>query len=274
VSFAKSEGDLFMQYLETETIELDSIRIEMLYLNHEETRNSMTWEMGQEFYNYIQTLKNRDPLPRCLIISGRNNVFSSGGNLNFLKSFHEKTFEENRRDMFTFYNYFLSVRTLPFPVVAAVNGHAIGAALSLAFACDLRVFSMESKYSFNFVKLGIHPGMGSSYLVKELFGLDKANYLLMLGEILTGQEAFRMGLCHDVVPFDDVIRRATELAINLSESGPLALRLFKKNSSNYDELQAALHKEAEAQAQNFLTQDFMESIKAIEEKRKATFRDL
>ena len=148
-----------MQYLETETIELDSVKIEMLYLNHAETKNSMTWEMGQEFYNYIQSLKNRDPLPRCLIISGRNNVFSSGGNLSFLKSFHEKTFEENRRDMFTFYNFFLSVRTLPFPVVAAVNGHAIGAALSLAFACDLRVFSMESKYSFNFVKLGIHPGM-------------------------------------------------------------------------------------------------------------------
>jgi len=262
-----------MQYLETETIELESTRIEMLYLNHEETRNSMTWEMGEEFYNYIQTLKNREPRPRCLIISGRNNVFSSGGNLDFLKSFSVKSFEENKRDMFTFYNFFLSVRTLPFPVIAAVNGHAIGAALSLAFACDLRVFALESKYSFNFVKLGIHPGMGSSYLVKELFGLDRANYLLMLGEILTGQEAFRMGLCHDVVPFDDVTRRATELAINISESGPLALRLLKRNLSDYEALQAALRKEAEAQAENFLTKDFMESIKAIEEKRKAVFLD-
>ncbi|MBP9886296.1 MAG: enoyl-CoA hydratase/isomerase family protein [Leptospiraceae bacterium] len=262
-----------MKYLETETIELESTRIEMLYLNHEETRNSMTWEMGEEFYNYIQILKNREPRPRCLIISGRNNVFSSGGNLEFLKSFSEKTFEENKRDMFTFYNFFLSVRTLPFPVIAAVNGHAIGAALSLAFACDLRVFALESKYSFNFVKLGIHPGMGSSYLVKELFGLDRANYLLMLGEILTGQEAFRMGLCHDVVPFDDVTRRATELAINISESGPLALRLLKRNLSDYEALQAALRKEAEAQAENFLTKDFLESIKAIEEKRKAVFLD-
>lgn len=262
-----------MQYLETETVELDSTRIEMLYLNHEETRNSMTWEMGEEFYNYIQTLKNQDPLPRCLILSGRNNVFSSGGNLNFLKSFHEKTYEENKRDMFTFYNFFLSVRTLPFPVIAAVNGHAIGAALSLALACDLRVFSTESKYSFNFVKLGIHPGMGSSYLVKELFGLDKANYLLMLAEILTGQEAYRMGLCHDVVPFDDVTRRAMELAINISESGPLALRLFKKNTTDYEALQAALRKEADAQAQNFASKDFMESIRAIEEKRKAIFLD-
>lgn len=262
-----------MQYLETETVELESTKIELLYLNHEETRNSMTWEMGEEFYNYIQTLKNRESKPRCLIISGRNNVFSSGGNLEFLKSFHKKTFEENKRDMFTFYNFFLSVRTLPFPVIAAVNGHAIGAALSLALACDLRVFAMESKYSFNFVKLGIHPGMGSSYLVKELFGLDRANYLLMLGEILTGQEAFRMGICHDVVPFDDVTRRAMELAISISESGPLALRLLKRNMSDYEALQNALRKEAEAQAENFLTKDFMESIKAIEEKRKAVFLD-
>ncbi|MBK8395462.1 MAG: enoyl-CoA hydratase/isomerase family protein [Leptospiraceae bacterium] len=262
-----------MQYLESETVELESVQIEMLYLNHEETRNSMTWEMGLEFSNYIESLKNKKPLPRCLIISGRNNVFSSGGNLNFLKSFQTKTFEENKRDMFTFYNYFLSVRTLPFPVIAAVNGHAIGAALSLAFACDLRVFSMDSKYSFNFVKLGIHPGMGSSYLVKELFGLDKANYLLMLGEILTGKEAFRIGLCHDVVPFDDVIRRATELAINISESGPLALRLLKRNLSDYENLQNALKKEAEAQAENFLTNDFAESLTAIEQKRKAVFKD-
>lgn len=262
-----------MQYLESETIELESILIEKLYLNHEETRNSMTWEMGQEFFEYIESLKKRNPLPRCLIISGRNNIFSSGGNLSFLKSFQEKTVEENRRDMFTFYNYFLSVRTLPFPVVAAVNGHAIGAALSLAFACDLRVFSMESKYSFNFVKLGIHPGMGSSYLVKELFGLDKANYLLMLAEILTGQEAYKMGLCHDAVPFDDVEKRATELAINLGESGPLALRLLKRNLSDYEALQAALRKEADAQAQNFTSKDFIESLSAIEEKRKAVFKD-
>jgi 2-(1,2-epoxy-1,2-dihydrophenyl)acetyl-CoA isomerase len=263
-----------MGLIEVETIEINSSIIEILYLNNPQTKNSMTWEMGEEFFNYVEELKKRDPLPRCLILSGKNNIFSSGGNLELLKSFQTKTFEQNKRDMFRFYNFFLSIRTLPFPVIAAVNGHAVGAAFSLALASDLRVFSIEGKYSFNFVKLGIHPGMGSSYIIKELFGLDRANQLLILGDQLTGSEAFKLGLCHDLVPAVDTIKRAIEYGISISESGPLALRHLKKNSYNYEGLQAALKLEAEAQAHNFQSKDFMESINAIEGKRKAIFKDI
>lgn len=130
--------------------------------------------------------------------------------------------------MFEFYNLFLSVRRLDIPVICAANGHAIGAGFSLAFACDIRVFSNESKYQFNFVKLGIHPGMGSSYIVKELFGTHIANRLLFLAETLNGEEAFRLGLCNDSVPQKEVLGRATEMAIALSESAPLALSELKR----------------------------------------------
>jgi 2-(1,2-epoxy-1,2-dihydrophenyl)acetyl-CoA isomerase len=262
-----------MSLIHLETIEINQSQIEVLYLNNPQTKNSMTWEMGEEFFEAIQSLKKRYPLPRCLILSGKNDIFSSGGNLDLLKSFSTKTYEQNKRDMFKFYNFFLSIRTLPFPVIAAVNGHAVGAAFSLALASDIRVFSSEAKYSFNFVKLGIHPGMGSSFIVKELFGIDKANQLLFLAESITGSEAYKMGLCYDAVPQDDVIRRAIEIAISVTESGPLAVRLLKENIYSFELLQDALKKEADAQAKNFQTRDFLESIKAIEEKRKAIFKD-
>ena len=228
--------------------------------------------MSIAFRNEIERLKNLEDPPSSLILTGKNNIFSSGGDLNLLKSFREKTFEENCKGMYEFYNNFLCIRTLPFPVVAAVNGHAVGAALSLAFACDLRVFSSHSKYSFNFVKLGIHPGMGSSFLVKELFGKDMANHLLLLGEAFNGEEAKAMNLCQDAVPQEDVVKRATELAIILNEGAPLALKYLKQTLDSQEDLQKALRREAEAQSHCFLSDDFGESLDSISEKRKPIFK--
>ncbi len=246
-------------------------KIANLSLNNPATKNSMTWEMGEEFHERIQEIKNSNDPPSCVVLSGKNFVFSSGGDLGLLQSFRDKPYEQNVEDMFRFYNNFLSIRTLPMPVVAAVNGHAMGAAFSLALACDLRVFSITGKYSMNFVKLAIHPGMGSTFLLNELFGRDMANYLLMLGETLSGEEAMKLKICHDCVPLEEVKKRAMEIAITLSESGPIAMRLLKETYSNYKELQNALRREAEAQAKCFITEDFMESIYAIQEKRKPNY---
>jgi enoyl-CoA hydratase/carnithine racemase len=245
--------------------------IAFLYLNNPSTKNSMTMEMSIEFKKQIENLKVAPKKPECLILSGKNHIFSSGGDLGLLKSFKDKSVEDNTKTMFEFYNNFLCIRDLPFPTVAAVNGHAMGAAFSLSLACDLRVFSVHSKYSFNFVKLGIHPGMGASYLVPELFGKDMAKYLLLVAESINGEEAMHMHICHDAVQLEEVKKRAVEFAINLSESGPLSLQLLKETLDDKEGLEKALRREAEAQARCFATADFAESIQAIEEKRKPMF---
>ncbi|MCX8000449.1 MAG: enoyl-CoA delta isomerase 1, partial [Leptospiraceae bacterium] len=131
--------------------------------------------------------------------------------------------------------------------------------------------SITGKYSMNFVKLAIHPGMGSTFLLKELFGKDMANYLLMLADTLSGEEAMQLRLCHDCVPLEEVKKRAMELAITVSESGPIAIQLLKETYSSYKELQNALRREAEAQSKCFMSEDFMESIYAIQEKRKPNY---
>ncbi|MCE9500211.1 MAG: enoyl-CoA hydratase/isomerase family protein [Leptospira sp.] len=262
-----------MGIVDLEKIEIDSRVVFTLSLDNPASKNSMTWEMGEEFYSKIEYLKTLNPLPACLIITGRNNIFSSGGNLEMLKGFAEKSVAENRERMFKFYNFFLSITTLPFPVIGAINGSAIGAGFALSLACDVRVFAREGKYSFNFVRLGIHPGMGSSYLTKELFGLDIAKTLLFMADTWSGDTAYEKGICYDVVAGSEVLQRANELAISICESSPIALRLLKKNLYDQEKLADALRKEAEAQSENFVSEDFIETIRAIEEKRKPVFRD-
>lgn len=260
-----------MSLVELETIDVNEKKIHVLYLNNRLTKNSMSLKMGQEFSMTLESLKEVEPRISCLIIAGKNDIFSGGGDLELLKSFASKTEEENKEFMYNFYNMFLGVRKLPFPVIGAINGHAIGAALALAFACDIRIFAKEARYSFNFVKLGIHPGMGSSYIVEELFGKSLSNELLFLGDTFSGEWAFSRGLCLDSVPQNEVIKRSVEIAISISESSPMALRFLKGNIYDDSALQEVLKKEAASQAKNFLSEDFQETIRSIQGKRKPVF---
>lgn len=260
-----------MGLVELEKKELEDGYILEVYLNNPKTRNSMTWEMGELFFSEIEKIKKESVLPRAIILTGRNNVFCAGGDLNLLRSFSEKSFEENREGMKKFYNFFLSIRSLPVPVICAAPGHAIGAGFSLALACDIRIFAKEGKYSFNFVKLGIHPGMGSSYTAIELLGKSRGNQLLFEAEVLDGNKCYEWGLCSAVVDAGSVIQKAREVAGRIYESAPLALQELKKNIYSSQDLENALEKEAESQARNFISDDFRETIASILEKRKPRF---
>ncbi|MBX7058914.1 MAG: enoyl-CoA hydratase/isomerase family protein [Leptospirales bacterium] len=246
--------------------------IAVLYLDNAETRNSLTLELGLQFHHEITRLSTDESEIRALVISGRNGVFSSGGDFGLLASFAERDPDENRSFMGSFYRLFLSVRSAPFPVIAAVNGHAVGASLALALACDIRYFVPDAKYAFNFVRIGIHPGMGSSFLVKEVAGLHQAQELLLSGRYFSGEEALRRGLCHDVFPAAQVMERALETAREIAAAAPQAVRLLKKGLYLNHSLEEALDYEAAAQAENYQSEDFREALRSIGEKRSPRFR--
>ncbi len=254
-------------------VELESLNshIKILYFNNPETKNSMNYEMGVEFQKTLIDL-NQDQNLRVLIITGRNGVFSSGGDLNLLKSFSKKSYEENKEFMKNFYKLFLSVREVEYPVIACVNGHAIGASLALALACDLRYFVKDAKYAFNFVKIGFHPGMGSSYLVKEIVGISRAVELLFTGRVISGEEAFRLGLCHNIFSEEEILEKTIQIASEVSQNAPLAIRLLKKNIYRVNSLESAIEVESRSQSENFQTRDFLEAIASLEEKRKPLFK--
>ena len=248
-------------------------RIAVLYLNNPHTRNSMTLEMGMAFNNQLHSLASEDPPVRAVVITGRNGVFSSGGDFGLLRSFADKDPEENQRYMSSFYRLFLDIRDMPFPAIAAVNGHAVGASLALALACDLRYFVPDGKYALNFVRIGIHPGMGSSFLVKEVAGLHNAQELLFTGRYINGEECLRRGLCHALYSPDEIAARAIDTAREIATAAPQAVRLLKRGLYRSETLEAALQYECASQAQNYATRDFREALDSIDEKRKPVFRD-
>jgi len=260
-----------MPLIEVEYTENSSDDICYVYLNNPESKNSMTWAMGEMFEKEMNKLSVLKRKPRVILLSGRNYVFCAGGDLNLLRSFSTKTFSQNRKGMRKFYNFFLSVRKVPVPILCVAKGHAIGAGLALPLACDLRIFSDEGKYSFNFVKLGIHPGMGSSYTTSELIGKSRANRMLFLAETINGKQAAEWGLCDYSFPKESIMENALQIAKGLCEAAPLALNELKKNSYSDKSLQKALKWEAESQARNFISNDFKETMASIVEKRKPIF---
>lgn len=258
-------------YLEIESSTVPNGEILSIFLNNPSSRNSMTWKMGEEFKDCIEGISKMKVLPRAVILSGKNDVFCAGGDLNLLRSFSEKTFSQNKRDMRKFYSFFLSVRNLKTPVIAALNGHAIGAGLSLAFACDMRIFANEGKYSFNFTRLGIHPGMGSSFLAQELLGKSMGTRLLMTGETFSGLDALSWGLAIKAVPKSEVYHQSFEFAKYIASGAPLAMQELKGNLYSWKLLDKALKKEAASQARNFLSADFRETLASVVEKRSPVF---
>ena len=190
-----------------------------------------------------------------------------------LKKLPSKSRRENQELMESFYRLFLSVRHMPFPVIACVNGHAIGAGLALALACDLRYFASEAKYAFNFVRIGVHSGMGSLFLLKEIAGLGVAQELLLTGRYFTGMEALERGLCHALYAKNEVFERSLGLAKEISSAAPIAIRLLKQGLYRNMDLDSALKYESQSQATTYASEDFLEALRSIEEKRTPDYRD-
>jgi len=228
----------------------------VLTLDNPETKNSLTLDTGLAFQGQLNSMAAREPLPAALIITGGGDAFSSGGDFEMLRRFSENTVAENREFMLGFYKLFLRVREVPFPVIAAVNGHAMGAAFALALACDIRYFAQEGKYAMNFVRLGIHPGMGSSFILKEIAGLGQAQDLLLTGKTISGEEVQRRGLCHEALPASRIMERAEETARQFAQLSPEAVQLCKAGLYRNHSLEETLNYEAESQARNYASDEY------------------
>ena len=181
----------------------------------------------------------------------------------------------NRDSMRAFYKLFLTVRDLPCPTVAAIQGAAIGAGLCVALACDLRIVAREAKLGLNFTRLGIHPGMGATWTLPRLVGPAVAAELLYTGRIFDGEEALRVGLVNRAVPREEVLKEALALAREVATSAPRAVRGVKRALARSQDatLEDQLSFEAERQAECFESSDLREGIAAVREKREPRFQD-
>jgi len=159
------------------------------------------------------------------------------------------------------------------PIVAAINGAAIGAGLDLACMCDLRVASERAKLGSTFVKVGLVPGDGGAFFLARTIGFPRALELMLTGRVIDAQRALAIGLVHEVVPPDEVVSRAVAVATEIAANAPLAVQLTKRAAyrSWESELQTALELAASYQGVVQRTDDHREGVAAILERRAPSF---
>lgn len=245
----------------------------VLTLDHPPMRNAMSAEMTAAWAATMAELAvDRDV--RAVVVTGAGSVFCSGGDLSWINGDppEDITPDRLRAKMYPFYKAWLAIRDLPVPSIAAVNGPAVGAGLCLALACDLRYAAPAARFSAPFTKLGMHAGMGASWLLPEVVGIARAREVLYAGRVVGAHEAVGWGLASEVS--DDVVGRSLEVAGYVAGTAPIAVRLTKAALADpYRSYAQALEWEAAAQPITMATADFREGMAAAREKRPARFTD-
>jgi enoyl-CoA hydratase/carnithine racemase len=246
----------------------------VLTLNRPDNRNSMTPELLEAFAEAVAQAKS-DPEARAILITGKGSCFSAGAD--FRSEMQRDADGPHRMPherSYGMYTPFLGVFDLEVPVIGALNGHAVGGGFGLALVCDIRFASREAKYGANFTRIGLHPGMAITYLLPRLVGPSKAAELLYTGQLITGEEAERIGLVSRALPAEEVLPVAMETARTIAANAPLAVRMTKRTlrrQLGWD-VRGAAYEEGYAQAASLTTDDAAEGMRALLEKREPQFQ--
>jgi enoyl-CoA hydratase/carnithine racemase len=245
-----------------------------LTLNRPDNRNSMTPDVLSGLADAVARAR-ADADVRCVIITGNGTSFCAGADFKSRAPADDSgAYTAPHERSYATYAPFLSLLDVEVPTIAAMQGHAIGGGLGLAVVCDLRVANRESRYGANFVRLGLHPGMATTYLLPRLMGVPRAVEFLLTGRIASGEEAASAGLVHYAEDGPQVLERARQLAREIASAAPLAVRWTKR--SIYEGLgwdpRTAARWEAHEQSRTIETEDAREGIAALLAKRDPNFR--
>jgi enoyl-CoA hydratase/carnithine racemase len=234
--------------------------------------NALDWRMSVEFGEALKRIAGHAET-RLVVLRGAGRHFSSGGDFAFLEENTTLPEAQVSARMLEFYRSFLGLLELPVPTLAVVQGSAIGAGLCLALACDLRLGSRDARLGLNFVRIGLHPGMGASALVPHAVGETRAAELLLTGEVLSGERGAAMGLLTRAVAPEELEDRALSWAQAISSGAPLALKetVETLRAPLRAKLAAALPREATLQAADFGSADLKGALVAFRQRRTPTF---
>lgn len=241
--------------------------VAVLTLNLPEKRNPMTTEMAEEFHAAITAVSHMEEVG-ALVLAANGKAFSGGGDYTMLENGVARTPEQNRRVVGGFYHHFLSILHLDIPTIAAIQGAAIGAGLSLTLTCDMRIAAENAKMGAVFVNLGLHPGMATTHLLPAVMGATRATDLILTGRLVTGQEAFEMGLVNRVTAREEVLPEALKIAHDLAAKPKSAVRMAKRalNRAKLNGLEAALDYELSAQMTSFASPELKEALATLQKK--------
>ncbi|HEY0418625.1 MAG TPA: crotonase/enoyl-CoA hydratase family protein [Acetobacteraceae bacterium] len=251
--------------------------IATITLNQPEQRNPISeMDMIDALVGTLGRI-DADPAVRVAILTGAGTAFSSGGNL---KRMAEAAAERARAPVETRSYYKQGIQRIPLafealdvPIIAAVNGPAIGAGCDLACMCDIRIASESARFAESFVKVGIVPGDGGAWLLPRVVGYSKAAEMAFTGDMLNAAEALACGLVSRVVPDAELLDAARALAGRIAANPPHAVRLTKRlmREGRHTRLDTLLEMSSVMQSLVHATGDHREAVTAFVERRTPRF---
>ncbi|WP_227935142.1 enoyl-CoA hydratase/isomerase family protein [Alkalihalobacillus deserti] len=254
-----------------ETVEyiLDDNHVATVYLNRP-PYNPLNTQLYQEMASLFEELE-KNPLVRAIIITGKGDrAFAAGADINEMMNLNGAEMLEMSRVSRAAYD---KVEAIKKPVIAAVNGLALGGGCELALACDFRICSSNTKFGLPEINLGIIPGGGGTQRLPRLVGQSKAKELLFFGEMIDSERAVEVGLVNKSVELEDLLSEATRWAEKLAEKPSIAMQMLKKsiNQGASVDLQSGLDLEAACFGNAFASEDRKEGMQSFVDKRKPQF---
>jgi len=247
-----------------------------LTMNQPEVRNALTGNTAVAEFVEVARRISTDMSVRAVILTGAGTVFSSGGNVKDMQRFFSDDLtpdaicEEYRNGI---QRLTLAIYGLAVPIIAAVNGPAIGAGFDLTCMCDIRIAAENATFAESFIKVGIVPGDGGAWLLPRVVGASRAAEMSFTGEAVDAQEALACGLVSRVVPAAELMDHARDLANRIAANPGPTLRMTKRllREGEHMRLESLLELSAGYQALAHKTWQHREAVTAFIEKRKPVF---
>jgi 2-(1,2-epoxy-1,2-dihydrophenyl)acetyl-CoA isomerase len=244
-----------------------------LTMNRPDRLNALDTELAT---GLVEALKrgSEDETVRAIVLTGAGRGFCSGGDLVLLRDARARgAGAELKAILHAGSEIVLTMGQMPKPVIAAVNGPAVGAGMNLALACDIRIASERAQFAQSFARVGLVPDFGGTWLLPRLVGPGRAAELFITADALNAEEAQRMGIVDHVVTHDSLAQEAAAMAARLAAAPPLVVRAIKKmlHGSHIEEIRSALREEEKFQEECYRSEDCAEGLNAFFEKRAPKF---
>jgi enoyl-CoA hydratase len=244
-------------------------RIGIIKMNRPDVRNALNWETWMELEDVLKQLHGEPHLRVGIITGVGDEAFIAGADIHMLKN---RTPQDAINASKKANEILVFMESMEKPVIAAINGWALGGGCEIALACDIRIASEKAQIGQTEVRVGIMPGYGGNVRLMRLIGSGRAKEMIYTGRIVNAQEAERIGLVNRVVPHEKLMDEAMAMAGQIA-SGPAAIHFAKQSmfQATQHPFKEALNQDSEIYGEVYKTKDFKEGVTAFLEKRKPIF---
>ncbi len=246
-------------------------KIGIIKMNRPDVRNALNWETWMELEDILKHLRSDSDIRVGIITGVGDEAFIAGADLRMLK---DRTPQDAINASKKANEILLSMESMDEPMIAAINGWALGGGCEIALACDIRIASEKAQIGQTEVRVGIMPGYGGNVRLMRLVGVGRAKEMIYSGRVVNAAEAERIGLVNRMVPHEKLMEEALTLARQIAQ-GPASVRFAKQAMFHASQLplKEALLKDSEIYGEVYKTKDFKEGVTAFLEKRKPTFKN-